>query len=69
MIHDLFFIERPDWFSPTFARTFPSTFGAVAPGVDRWLANSTFVKEQLATYLEKPFAASAACRDTSHGLG
>ena len=52
MIHDLFFIERPDWFSPTFARTFPSTFGAVAPGVDRWLANSTFVKEQLATYLE-----------------
>lgn len=52
MIHDLFFIERPDWFSPTFARVFPSTFGKVAPGVDRWLANSTFVKEQLRTYME-----------------
>lgn len=52
MIHDLFFIERPDWFSPTFARTFPSTFGGVVPGVDRWLTNSTFVKEQLQAYLE-----------------
>lgn len=52
MIHDLFFIERPDWFSSTFARTFPSTFGKVAPGVDRWLTNSTFVKEQLRTYME-----------------
>jgi glycosyltransferase involved in cell wall biosynthesis len=52
MIHDLFFIERPDWFSPTFARTFPSAFGGVAPGVDRWLTNSTFVKEQLRTYME-----------------
>ena len=52
MIHDLFFIERPDWFSPTFARTFPSTFGRAAPGVDRWLTNSTFVKEQLRTYME-----------------
>ncbi|MFN4014313.1 MAG: glycosyltransferase family 4 protein [Reyranella sp.] len=52
MIHDLFFIERPDWFSPTFARTFPSTFGGVAPGVDRWLTNSTFVTEQLRTYLQ-----------------
>ena len=52
MIHDLFFIERPDWFSPTFARTFTSTFGGVAPGVDRWLTNSTFVKEQLQTYLQ-----------------
>jgi glycosyltransferase involved in cell wall biosynthesis len=52
MIHDLFFIERPDWFSPTFARTFPSTFGRVAPAVDRWLTNSTFVKEQLRTYTE-----------------
>jgi len=52
MIHDLFFIARPDWFSPTFARVFPSTFGKVAPGVDRWLANSTFVKETLRTYLE-----------------
>jgi glycosyltransferase involved in cell wall biosynthesis len=52
MIHDLFFIERPDWFSSTFARTFPSSFGGVAPVVDRWLANSTFVKEQLATYME-----------------
>ena len=52
MIHDLFFIERPDWFSPTFARTFTSTFGWVAPGVDRWLTNSMFVKEQLRTYME-----------------
>jgi glycosyltransferase involved in cell wall biosynthesis len=52
MIHDLFFIERPDWFSPTFARVFPTTFGGVAPGVDRWLVNSTFVKEQLRTYME-----------------
>lgn len=52
MIHDLFFIERPDWFSPTFARTFTSTFDGVAPGVDRWLANSTFVKEQLGAYRE-----------------
>lgn len=53
MIHDLFFIERPDWFSPTFARIFRSTFGTVAPGVDRWLANSTFVREQLRTYMER----------------
>lgn len=52
MIHDLFFIERPDWASPTFVRTFTSTFGAVAPCVDRWLTNSTFVKEQLGTYRE-----------------
>jgi glycosyltransferase involved in cell wall biosynthesis len=52
MIHDLFFVERPDWFSSTFASTFPSTFGGVAPGVDRWLTNSTFVKEQLRTYTE-----------------
>lgn len=52
LIHDLFFIERPDWFSPAFARTFTSTFGGVAPGVDRWLANSTFVKEQLEAYME-----------------
>lgn len=52
LIHDLFFIERPDWFSPAFARTFASTFGGVAPGVDRWLTNSTFVREQLRTYIE-----------------
>lgn len=52
MIHDLFFIERPDWFSPTFARTFTSTFGGVAPGVDRWLTNSIFVRKQLGTYME-----------------
>ncbi len=53
MIHDLFFIERPDWFSPTFARTFTSAFAGVAPGVDRWLTNSTFVKEQLGAYMER----------------
>ena len=52
MIHDLFFIERPDWASPTFVRTFTSTFGGAAPGVDRWLTNSIFVKEQLGVYLE-----------------
>lgn len=51
MIHDLFFLERPDWASPTFKHTFVSTFGRVAPGVDRWLTNSTFVKEQLGTYM------------------
>ncbi len=52
MIHDLFFIERPDWFSPTFARIFPSSFRKLAPGVDRWLTNSAFVTGQLRTYLE-----------------
>ena len=52
MIHDLFFMERPDWFSPTFARTFPVTFGKVAPCVDRWLTNSDFVRQQLGAYME-----------------
>ncbi len=52
MIHDLFFIERPDWASPTFVRTFTSTFSEAAPGVDRWLTNSAFVKEQLGVYME-----------------
>ena len=52
MIHDLFFIGRPDWFTPAFARTFASTFDGVAPGVDHWLTNSNFVKQQLGTYME-----------------
>lgn len=52
MLHDLFPIERPDWCSPPAARIFAATFGALAPAVDRWLTNSTFVKDQLRTYLE-----------------
>jgi len=51
MIHDLFVLDRPDWFAPRFARTFTAVFNTLAPGVDRWLTNSDFVRDQLATYL------------------
>jgi hypothetical protein len=43
MIHDLFVIERPEWFQPGFARLFTGEFEKLAPHVDRWLTNSRFV--------------------------
>ncbi len=51
MIHDLFVLDRPDWFAPRFARDFTSVFIKLAPGVDRWVTNSAFVRDQVATYL------------------
>lgn len=51
MIHDLFVIERPEWFRPGFARLFTKEFGKLAPHVDRWLTNSSFVTGQLTDYL------------------
>lgn len=52
MIHDLFVIERPEWFQPGFARLFAGEFQKLAPHVDRWLTNSRYVTGQLARYLE-----------------
>lgn len=52
MIHDLFVIERPEWFQPGFARLFTGEFEKLAPHVDRWLTNSRFVTGQLTHYLE-----------------
>lgn len=52
MIHDLFVIERPEWFQPGFARLFAGEFQKLAPHVDRWLTNSRYVTRQLARYLE-----------------
>lgn len=52
MIHDLFVLERPDWFEPRFAGDFASVLNALAPGVDRWLANSSFVRARLSAWLE-----------------
>lgn len=51
MIHDLFVIERPEWFQPGFARLFTEEFETLAPHVDRWLTNSHFVTGQLIRYL------------------
>lgn len=53
MIHDLFVIERPEWFQPGFARLFTGEFEKLAPHVDRWLTNSRFVTGQLTRYLER----------------
>lgn len=53
MIHDLFVIERPEWFQPGFARLFTGEFEKLAPHVDRWLTNSRFVTGQLTHYLER----------------
>ena len=53
MIHDLFVIERPEWFEPGFARLFTGEFEKLAPHVDRWLTNSRFVTGQLTHYLER----------------
>jgi|FEC22Drversion2_1045045.scaffolds.fasta_scaffold01102_1 glycosyltransferase involved in cell wall biosynthesis len=52
MIHDLFVIERPEWFKADFARLFTSEFEKLSPHVDRWLTNSRFVTGQLRHYLE-----------------
>lgn len=52
MIHDLFVIERPEWFQPGFARLFAGEFALLAPHVDRWITNSCFVTTQLTHYLE-----------------
>jgi glycosyltransferase involved in cell wall biosynthesis len=52
MIHDLFVIERPEWFQPGFARLFAGEFQKLAPHVDRWLTNSRYVTGQLTRYLE-----------------
>jgi glycosyltransferase involved in cell wall biosynthesis len=63
MIHDLFVIERPEWFEPRFAKLFGAEFKRLAPGVDRWVTNSSFVTDQLRRHLadqsleEKPIAA------------
>ena len=51
MIHDLFVFDRPDWFDPRFARDFTSVFQQLAPGVDRWLTNSSYVKGELTAWL------------------
>jgi glycosyltransferase involved in cell wall biosynthesis len=51
MIHDLIPIERPDLCATRLARSFAAVLGMLAPGVDRWLTNSAFVRGQLATYL------------------
>lgn len=53
MIHDLFVIDRPEWFKPGFARLFKGEFEKLAPHVDRWLTNSRFVTGQLTRYLER----------------
>lgn len=53
MIHDLFVIERPEWFQPGFARLFTGEFEKLAPHVDRWITNSRFVTGQLTHYLER----------------
>jgi glycosyltransferase involved in cell wall biosynthesis len=53
MIHDLFVIERPEWFQPGFARLFTGEFEKLAPHVDRWLTNSRFVTGRLTHYLER----------------
>jgi glycosyltransferase involved in cell wall biosynthesis len=52
MIHDLFVLERPDWFDPRFARDFTSVFPRLAPGVDRWLTNSGYVRGEVAAWLD-----------------
>lgn len=51
MIHDLFVIERPDWFEPRFAELFGAEFKRLAPSVDRWVTNSNFVTNQLRRHL------------------
>jgi len=51
MIHDLFVIDQPNWFAPRFASDFTSVFQRLAPGVDRWLTNSSYVKAELAAWL------------------
>jgi len=53
LIHDLFVLDRPDWFAPRFAGDFPAVFAGLAPGVDRWLANSNYVRNELAAWLER----------------
>ena len=53
MIHDLFVIERPEWFQPGFARLFRGEFEKLAPHVDRWITNSRYVAGQLTSYLER----------------
>ncbi|SKA25945.1 Glycosyltransferase involved in cell wall bisynthesis [Enhydrobacter aerosaccus] len=51
MVHDLFVIDRPDWFGRSFVSTFVSTFTRIAPAVDRWVTNSHYVKDRLEKWL------------------
>lgn len=51
LIHDLFAIDRPDWTHPGFGHIISSGLGELAPQVDHWLTNSSFVSGQLRHYL------------------
>jgi glycosyltransferase involved in cell wall biosynthesis len=47
MIHDLFPFAQPGWMPASFRRTFAQRFAALAPAVDRWLVNSSFIGQEL----------------------
>jgi glycosyltransferase involved in cell wall biosynthesis len=51
MVHDLFPVDRPDWTHPHYGPEFVGQLARLAPHVDRWLVNSTFVSTTLKKYL------------------
>jgi glycosyltransferase involved in cell wall biosynthesis len=51
IVHDLFSIERPEWFTEAYTRMRRSDLSKLAPHVDHWLTTSRFVAGQVATYL------------------
>ena len=50
MIHDLFALKHPEWTHPYYGPEFARQFALLAPHVDRWLANSSFVEGQISSY-------------------
>jgi glycosyltransferase involved in cell wall biosynthesis len=52
LIHDLFAIDRPDWTHPGFGHVIRRQLAHLAPHVDLWLTNSSFVTGQVHHYLK-----------------
>lgn len=53
MIHDLFPLGTTAWEPASFRRKFVEQLGLLVPLVDRWLTNSTFVRDDLRRHLQQ----------------
>lgn len=51
LIHDLFAAHSPQWTHPHYGKEFLDQLVLLAPHVDRWLATSRFVSDQITAYL------------------
>jgi glycosyltransferase involved in cell wall biosynthesis len=51
LVHDLFVFDRPEWFADDLVALSTSGLCTLAPHVDRWVANSMFVRDRLGSWL------------------